>query len=312
MSYTANPPKSPLRKGGPANSPPFLEGSRGYYHESHILKNNRIPFYKMHGGGNDFVLIDHRDRFIPEDEQPRFARRVCTRKIGVGADGMILIESSGQADFRWRFYNADGSEPEMCGNGGRCAARFAVLNNIAPPQMSFETLAGLIRAEVQDRRVKLALTGAEDFRLYQEIPLEGRTLTGHFLKVGVPHLVVPVADLEQVPVDFWGRVIRFHALFQPAGTNVDFISFQGPQALELRTYERGVEEETLACGTGAVASALIAARLGRATSPVAVSTRGGDTLTIHFRMKGEDFKEIYLEGDALVVYQGELWVEELK
>jgi diaminopimelate epimerase len=271
-----------------------------------------IPFYKMHGGGNDFVLIDHRAQLIPEAEQPRFARRVCTRKIGVGADGLILIEPSQQADFRWRFYNADGSEPEMCGNGGRCAARFAVLHGIARETLSFETLAGIIHAEVQGRRVKLAMAGVEDFRLYQEIPLEGRTLTGHFLKVGVPHVVVPVPDLEQVPVDFWGRVIRFHAMFQPAGTNVDFISFQGPRSLELRTYERGVEEETLACGTGAVAAALIAARLGHATSPVAVSTRGGDILSIHFRMKGEKFQEVYLEGDALVVYQGELWVEELK
>ena len=118
-----------------------------------------IPFYKMHGGGNDFVLIDHRAGFIPEAEQPALARRLCHRQVGVGADGLILIEASRAANFRWRFYNADGSEPEMCGNGGRCAARFAVLSGIAPETLSFETISGVIDAEVRGRRVKLALTG---------------------------------------------------------------------------------------------------------------------------------------------------------
>ena len=271
-----------------------------------------IPFYKMHGGGNDFVLIDHRTRFIPEAGQPGFARRVCHRQVGIGADGLILLEASAKADFRWRFYNADGSEPEMCGNGGRCAARLAVLLGIAPPKLSFETLAGIMHAEVQDRNVRLELTGIEDFRLYQEIPINGKTLTGHFLKVGVPHVVVPLKELEQVPATFWGKIVRFHQMFQPAGTNVNFINFQGSQALEVRTYERGVEDETLACGTGAVAAALIAARLGYAVSPVAVNTRGGETLTVHFQLQGETFKEVFLEGEALVVCQGELWVDELK
>ncbi len=276
------------------------------------LETKRIPFYKMHGGGNDFVLVDHRRALIPEAKQPRFARRVCARQVGVGADGLILIEGSDQADFRWRFYNADGSEAEMCGNGGRCAARLAVMLGIAPPNLSFETLAGIMHAEVKDREVRLELTGIEDFRLYQEIPINGKTVTGHFLKVGVPHVVVPVPDLEQVPVTFWGKVVRFHPLFQPAGTNVNFINLQGSRALEVRTYERGVEDETLACGTGAVASALIAARLGHVQSPVAVQTRGGETLTVHFQLQGETFKEVFLEGEALVVCQGELWVDELK
>jgi len=276
------------------------------------LETKRIPFYKMHGGGNDFVLIDHRRPLIPEAVQPRFARRACARQVGVGADGLILIETASQADFRWRFYNADGSEAEMCGNGGRCAARLAVMLGIAPPRLSFETLAGIMKAEVQDRNVRLELTGIGDCRLYQEIPINGKTLTGHFLKVGVPHVVVPLKELEQVPVTFWGKIIRFHQMFQPAGTNVNFINFQGSQALEVRTYERGVEDETLACGTGAVAAALIAGRLGYAVSPVTVNTRGGETLTVHFKLQGEDFKEVFLEGEALVVCQGELWVDELK
>lgn len=276
------------------------------------MEKNRIPFYKMHGGGNDFVLIDHRERFIPEAEQPRFARRVCHRQLGAGADGLILIEDTPTANFRWRFYNADGSEPEMCGNGGRCAARFAILTGIAPADLSFETLAGTIKAEVKGRRVKLLMAGVGIFILGQSIPLEETTLLGHFLQVGVPHVAVPVADLETAPVTDWGRAVRFHPLFAPAGTNVNFIRVEGPQTLRIRTYERGVEDETLACGTGATASALIAARLGLVVSPVTVHTRGGEALTIYFTPNGEAFSEVYLEGDALVTYQGELWVEELK
>ena len=276
---------------------------------------NRIPFYKMHGGGNDFVLIDHRERFIPEAEQPGFARRVCHRRLGAGADGLILIEASltaNTANFRWRFYNADGSEPEMCGNGGRCAARFAVLTGIAPAILTFDTLAGVIKAEVKGRLIKLLMAGVGDFSLGQNIPLEGQTLLGHFMKVGVPHVAVPVQDLEATPVTGWGRAVRFHPLFAPAGTNVNFIRVEGPQDLRIRTYERGVEGETLACGTGAVASALIAARLGQVISPVTVHTRGGEALTVYFTPQGEAFTQVFLEGDALVVYQGELWVDELK
>ncbi len=274
--------------------------------------DNRIPFYKMHGGGNDFVLIDHRAQFIPEAGQPSFARRVCHRQVGIGADGLILIEDSAKADFRWRFYNADGSEPEMCGNGGRCAARFAVLHGIAPEKLSFETLAGLIPAEVQGRRVKLALGGVGDFNLHQTIPLDEISVTGHFVRVGVPHLVVPVDDLEAAPVSERGRLLRFHQMFQPAGTNVNFVVFSGPHDLSIRTYERGVEDETLACGTGSVAAALAGACLGKLDSPVAVHTRGGEILNVYFKPQGGACGEVYLEGDALVVYQGELWVEELK
>jgi diaminopimelate epimerase len=266
----------------------------------------------MHGGGNDFVLIDHRARFIPEAEQPRFARRVCHRQLGAGADGLILLEDSARANFKWRFYNSDGSEPEMCGNGGRCAARFALLHGIAPETLSFETLAGIIQAEVKGRRVKLAMAGVGDFNLHQTIPLDEANVTGHFVRVGVPHLVVPVDDLEGAPVTEWGRLLRFHERFQPAGTNVNFIRIQDPRDLAIRTYERGVEDETLACGTGAVAAALVGACLGQLTSPVAVHTRGGEILNVYFKPQAGACSEVYLEGDALVVYQGELWVDELK
>ena len=266
----------------------------------------------MHGGGNDFVLLDHRERFIPEAEQPEFARRVCHRQVGVGADGLILLEGSDKADFRWRFYNADGSEPEMCGNGGRCAARFAVLQGLAPEKLAFETLAGIIQAEVSGRRVKLAMAGVGDFNLHQTIPLGDTKVTGHFVRVGVPHVVVPVDDLEAAAVTEWGRLIRFHPRFQPAGTNVNFVRFMGPKDVAIRTYERGVEDETLACGTGSVAAALVGASLGQLSPPVAVHTRGGEILKVYFKSQSGALSEVYLEGDALVVYQGQLWVEELK
>lgn len=275
------------------------------------MEKNRIPFYKMHGSGNDFVVMDHRGRFIPEAEQPGFARRVCHRQLGAGADGLILIEASPTAAFRWRFYNADGSEPEMCGNGGRCAARFAVLTGIAPATLTFETLAGVIKAEVKGRLVKLLMAGIGDMNLNQTVPLDEANVQAHFVRVGVPHLVVPVDDIEAAPVTEWGRLLRFHQMFQPAGTNVNFIRVDGSQSLRIRTYERGVEDETLACGTGAVAAALIAARLGQAVSPVTIHTRGGEALTVYFTPQGEAFTEVFLEGDALVSYRGELWVDEL-
>ena len=273
----------------------------------------RLSFYKMHGGGNDFVLMDHRQRQIPEAEQSRFAQRVCAPRVGVGADGLILIENSERADFRWRFYNADGSEAEMCGNGARCAARFAVMHGLAGPRLSFETLAGLIAAEILDHhRVRVAMVGVEGLRLNLSIPLTGETLAGHFLKVGVPHVAVPVENLAEVPIRQWGRETRFHQMFQPAGTNVNFVRVKDGHTLEIRTYERGVEDETLACGTGAVAAALISASLGKVASPVAVHTRGGEVLTVSFQLQGEKVTQVFLEGDALVVYQGELWLDELK
>jgi diaminopimelate epimerase len=277
-----------------------------------MADRNRIPFFKMHGGGNDFVLIDHRERFIPVPDQPRLAQRLCACKTGVGADGLILLENSGQADLGWRFYNADGSEAEMCGNGARCAARFAVLNALAKPRLTLETLAGVVHVEVQDRVARVRLTGVGEVRLHLDIPVDDLTLHGHFMKVGVPHAVVPVENLEVLPVKDWGRAVRYHPLFQPAGTNCNFVAVTGPHALMLRTYERGVEDETLACGTGAVAAALISARLGKVSSPVLVYTRGGEVLTVSFQEIGGTLSEVFLEGEALVVYEGELWMEEFK
>lgn len=272
---------------------------------------NRLPFWKMQGSGNDFILIDHRNPWVPEAERAPLARRLCQPKFGVGADGLIFIEASPHAAFRWRFFNADGSEAEMCGNGGRCAARFAFLNHIAPATLTFETLAGIIQAEVKGRRVKLGLSEPRELRLNLTIPVAEQNWVGHFINTGVPHVVLLVEDLEAAPVAEVGRAIRYHELFQPAGTNVNFVRLSGPRELQIRTYERGVEAETLACGTGSVAAALIAARLQGLASPVTVRPRSGETLTIYFNAAAPNLAPVFLEGDAVVVFQGEIWLDEL-
>ena len=281
-----------------------------------------IPFAKLSGTGNDFIVIDHRDPFIPEADQSEFARLVCRRRFSVGADGLILIENSETADFRWQFYNGDGSRAEMCGNGARCAARFAYEKEIAPPAMKFETTAGKIDALIlsaSGESVKIRLTAPEDLRLNIPMPIGSMDQTLHFINTGVPHTVVLVNDAGMVPVADWGREIRFHETFQPAGTNANFIQVLPGDTLMVRTYERGVEGETMACGTGAVASALIAVLLEQANPPVTVITSGGEQLTIHFSLTGEGNEKqldldagIYLEGPAHKIYEGEMGPDALQ
>jgi diaminopimelate epimerase len=281
-----------------------------------------IPFAKLSGTGNDFIIIDHREPFIPESDQSEFARLVCRRRFSVGADGLILIENSEKADFRWQFYNADGSRAEMCGNGARCAARFAYEKDIAPAAMRFETTAGEIEAFVLSaggESVKIRLTAPEDLRLNIPVSLGSVEQTLHFINTGVPHTVLLVNDAGMVPVADWGRKVRFHEMFQPAGTNANFTQVLPGDTLMVRTYERGVEGETMACGTGAVASALIAVLLEQANPPVTVITSGGEKLTIHFSIRLEGSKRrldlaagIFLEGPAHETYEGEMGPEALQ
>jgi len=269
----------------------------------------RIPFWKMSGSGNDFILIDNRRGIVAADAGAALARRLCARGFSVGADGLILIERSREADFAWRFFNADGSEAAMCGNGGRCAARFAHLKGIAPARMRFATGAGIIRAEVAGDRVKLQLPLPSGFRERVPTQVGGRALEPGFIVVGVPHAVVHADGLEQVPVAEWGRSLRFDPAFGPAGTNVNFYRVEGPRRLRVRTYERGVEGETMACGTGSVATTLVAAAAGLVKSPATVTTSGGEELKVHFRRRGAAYTEVFLEGKADVVFEGRTWEE---
>lgn len=271
-----------------------------------------IFFTKMQGGGNDFVIIDNRARMKALENGQKAARRLCHRKFGIGADGLILIENSSATQpathFRWRFFNADGSEAEMCGNGARCAARFAYLSQIAPAQMRFETLAGIIEAEVckDSEQVRIRLSDPQNLKTDISLPLKGQTVTVHHIDTGVPHTILFVTEIEQAPVIESGRAIRYHDTFQPRGTNVNFVQVMGPSEIAIRTYERGVEDETLACGTGATASAIISAIKGLCKPPVRVRTQGGDVLIIDFMLQNEAVKDVFLTGPALVVFDGRI------
>jgi diaminopimelate epimerase len=256
-----------------------------------------IPFSKLNGSGNDFLLIDNRGGIMRGVDLPAFVGKVCDRSRSVGADGVIFIEKSRRADFRWRFYNADGSRAEMCGNGGRCAARFAAERNIARRVLGFETDAGLVRAEVKGRTVKLQMTPPHGFALSRTLTLGGRKIAYSFLNTGVPHAVLFVPDLSKIDLMGTGRGIRMHRVFAPRGTNVDFVQVKGG-TVWIRTYERGVEGETLACGTGAVAAGILSAAHGYTRPPVPVRTRGGEMLTIHFEPGANGFGDVYLEGDT--------------
>ncbi len=274
-----------------------------------------VPFAKMSGTGNDFIVIDHRRPLVSVDQQPDFVRGVCRRMFSVGADGVIFIENSDSADFSWRFYNADGSVPEMCGNGARCAARFAFARGIAEKKMSFETLAGIIHAEVlnDDGDVSLLMTEPFDYRSGLEAKLDGKNVEISFMNSGVPHAVIFMDEDMDIPVKEWGNTIRFHDLFAPAGANVNFVQALADGGIRSRTYERGVEDETRACGTGAVASAILAAGKGLVKSPVTVTTSGGEKLTIVFNLKDDGTAEqVYLQGPARIIYIGQLTAESLK
>ncbi len=275
--------------------------------------NFPIPFVKMSGTGNDFIIIDHRTPLINLEDIPKFAAKVCRRKFSVGADGLILIENSDTADFKWQFYNADGSVAEMCGNGARCAARFAFMQGIAPATMRFETLAGVIEASISNT-VAVRMTDPLKLRMNLEVIIDDTSTLLHSIDTGVPHAVVFVEDIDTLDVCASGSSIRHHQFFMPAGTNVNFVQQQG-DGFKVRTYERGVEDETMACGTGAVACALIASRLGLASSPVQIITSGNDRLDIIFE-SGEntsspEFSNVFLQGAAHVVYNGKLNAESL-
>ncbi len=270
-----------------------------------------VEFTKMSGSGNDFIIIDNRRHQIdPTDARlPQWIAAVCRRKLSVGADGLMLIENDDQIDFKWHFFNADGTRAEMCGNGARCAAAFAHGNAIAGTRMQFRTDAGMIEAWVTDsQQVKLKMTPPHDLTANIDLTdTDGLALTVHHINTGVPHIVAPCADVQTVDVVARGRRLRHHARFAPQGVNVNFVEILGRQRLAVRTYERGVEDETLACGTGAVASALIGAHLHQMESPVAVLTRSGSELSIYFDHTNAEFSDVYLEGDARRIYTG--WLQ---
>lgn len=271
-----------------------------------------IPFYKMTGAGNDFVMVDNRDLALSHILTRENIARLCNRRFGIGADGLIAIEPPQiKADVRMRYYNADGGEAEMCGNGARCFTAFAChLSGEKTTTLCFETMAGIVRGQVNpDGDVTIRLTEPNSLKL-NILPADNIIPAPvHFLNTGVPHAVVFLPDVENIDLNTMGAYLRYHRSFAPAGTNADFATVMSDRHLRLRTYERGVEGETLACGTGITATALLHAALTGAASPIKVDAAGGDTLSVAFtRIGSTEFSDVTLTGPATIVFRGEISV----
>jgi len=266
-----------------------------------------LHFYKMNGAGNDFVVVDNRDLSLTLTKDQ--IELLCDRHRGVGADGLLAVEpAENGADFKFRYYNADGGEAEMCGNGARCFGRFtAALMEETPERVTFETIAGTLAAELVEENIRIAMSEPKDLKLDTGVTLPGLDATLRFVNTGVPHVVAFVDDLPGVDVVKHGAAIRYHAAFAPAGTNANFATVLAPGHIAIRTYERGVEDETLACGTGMVACALMHHLLTGVPSPIQVDVKGGDTLEIGFEKTGDTtFTKVTLTGPADFVFEGEI------
>lgn len=273
-----------------------------------------IKFTKMQGSGNDFIVINNCLRFLVSNRV--FVRNICDRKFGIGADGVLALGSSKKADAGMRIFNADGSEAEMCGNGARCAALYVHRHSTASirPRIKIETKAGIIEAEVNQGNARIKLTDPKGLKLDMKVNAAGREYVVDYVDTGVPHAVIEVQDIESVGVKKIGRALRHHRVFKPAGTNVDFLQVRDREHIRVRTYERGVEDETLACGTGSVAAAIIATlnhSSRRKTPPagshkVFVATQSGEELQVFFKISKYKVWDVWLEGKAEIVYRGEI------
>lgn len=262
-----------------------------------------IHFYKMHGSGNDFIIIDNRTLQLSVEKMPAFAQKNCQRAFGVGADGIIFLNHAKHPNnaYQWHFYNADGSRPAMCGNGSRCAAWLAVTQlELAEPTHQFQTDAGIVKATVypKENRVKVLLTNHRHLKT-NIINYLGHNL--HFVNTGCPHIVIITDFVELIDPNVIGRQIRFHPLFEPQGTNVNFVQIIDRNHIYIRTYERGIEKEPYACGTGAAASVVIANTLGLTEKDVECITTEKEKIRIIL-----DHDQVWLEGDTCLVYQGQI------
>lgn len=265
----------------------------------------RAPFYKLQGCGNDFVALDNRVLRLPEGLMAEWARKICPRAFGVGADGLFFLDhpTDAAADYRWHFFNADGSRAEMCGNASRCAGRLAHALGLAGVRQRLATDAGVIAIEVlpETGQVKVQLTTPKDVALGVRLDVLGRETEVHFVNTGVPHAVLFVDEVRAVDVAAVGRAVRFHEHFAPAGTNANFVQVLDSGHALVRTYERGVEGETLACGTGVSAVLVVASALGRTGDRVENTTSGGEVLVTSLEVGS-----VFLQGAAELTFTGEL------
>ena len=291
-------------KHGRKTTPEFTKSNAtSGFHREIMIDESMLRFTKMNGAGNDFVVIDNRAGDLRLTSKQIV--RICDRHRGVGADGILLLEkSTNGADFRMRYYNADGGEAEMCGNGARCFARFANRVAAAGDKISFETPAGIIGARLEGEMVTLNMSDPTGLRLNVRLQIESEEAVVHYINSGVPHVVVSVSRIDVVDVRSKGEKIRRHEMFAPKGANVNFLEKRGPKKIALRTYERGVEDETLACGTGVVASALIFAATENVSGTIGVLVRGGNELMVGFDRSGGQFRNVTLTGPAEFVFEG--------
>lgn len=266
----------------------------------------KIGFIKAVASGNDFVLIESGRK--PSDANPKsLAKKICGRKFGAGADGLLVLEKSKRADVKMRIFNADGSEAQMCGNGARCVALYSAHRK----NFTIETKAGIIQSRVSGDNVKIKLTEPRGYHPQVAVEINGRELKMYSINTGVPHAVIFVEGIERIDVSNIGRQIRYYECFAPAGTNVDFVEVVNADTIKVRTYERGVEDETLACGTGAAASAIAYSLQLTACSPrnkINVVTQGGETLKVYFDRDSDKISNVWLEGKAKIIYSGVFYV----
>ncbi len=260
---------------------------------------NKICFTKMVGSGNDFIVIQGN----PRGNLSKLAKLLCDRRFGIGADGLLLLNKHKNADLAMRIFNADGSQAQMCGNGARCAAFFN-----GQRRARLFTGAGIINTEVFGNRVRIQLTRPKALKLDIPLKVNNRQIKVNFVNTGVPHTIIFVKGIAGINVHSIGSQIRRHNKFAPAGTNVNFLEVIGPDIIRIRTYERGVEGETLACGTGSTAAALIFALKNKLNNLVKVQTQGGETLKVYFKRIDDKFENVWLEGSAKIVYNGEYYV----
>ena len=278
-------------------------------------QKSAIEFVKAAASGNDFIIID-RSKLRAARSKLRatnLAKELCQRKKSIGANGLLLLEPSKIANFKMRIFNPDGTEVDMCGNGSRCVALYAQQSKvISGSKMVIETKAGNLQAEVKQDKVKVRMTYPKDLRLKLDLDINGQTQKVNYINAGVPHVVCFVPGVAGFNVKEIGRAIRYHPDFQPEGTNADFVEVLDKSHIRIRTYERGVEQETLACGTGCAAAAIITTyemqQNPQGAYRIKVDTQGGETLTVYFNIKKGIVDKTFLEGKAKIVYRGKVLV----
>jgi len=265
-----------------------------------------INFAKAVASGNDFVIVSNMDGKLKEKiiDFSDFARSICKRKYSVGADGVLVLEKSKTANFKMRIFNPDGSEVDMCGNGIRCSAFYAHTKRVSSSPMTIETKAGKLNVEADRNMIKIKMTPPKDIKLNQNIGTGKEIVSIHTINTGVPHVVHFVDNIARYPVKEMGSKIRYHKLFEPDGTNADFVEVIDRSTLIVRTYERGVEDETLACGTGVVASSIISHLIKETKEPITVITKSKESLRVNFKRERNNFSDVYLEGKADIVFEG--------